>query len=325
MTPAPVFGQLYDAIQHANRILVVGDGRPDGDSVGSSSAMLTWLLDQGKDVEAFCIEPFQTVFGFLDNALLYSNDPALFDQLFDLVMIFDAGDLKHGGIEDLLPRIARAHGRAPLLANIDHHSTNARYGDLNVVFPEASSTCEVVFRFFDELGLTIDHRMATSLLCGILTDTSAFSNAATTTVGIEAASRLVALGARYQEILTRMFKNKPIEGLRVWGLALSRLQYDKTRDLATTYLLRKDMDGVPEEFIDGISNFLNAVCGFADTVLVLREANGGVIKGSMRSLNRDVSAIAKHFGGGGHKKAAGFSIDGTLKIVDGRIKVLRKA
>ena len=320
----PDFSQLYEAIRKANRILVVGDGRPDGDSMGSSSAVLTWLIDQRKDVKAFCIEPIRQTFGFLDQAHLYTNDPATFDLPYDLVMIFDAGDLKHGGIEDLLPKAPKTDGRAPVLANIDHHATNARYGDINVVFPEASSTCEVVYRFFDELNIPMDHRMATSLLCGIITDTSAFTNAGTTTIGIEAAGRLVALGARYQDILTRMFKNKPIEGLRVWGLALSRLQYDAKRDIATTYLLRADTESVPAESLDGLSNFLNAVCGFADTVLVLRETEGGIVKGSMRSLTRDVSAIAKKLGGGGHKKAAAFTLEGTLRAENGKVRILKK-
>ena len=282
--------------------------------------MLTWLLDQKKDATGFCVAPILPAFGFLDNAYRFTDDQTIFDKPYDLILIFDAGDLKHGGIADLLPR-TRAYGNTPLLANIDHHVTNQRYGHINAVFPEASSTCEVVYRFFEENKIAIDDRIATSLLAGILSDTSTFSNAATTVKSMEAASKLVSCGARFNEIVRHEFKNKSVDGMKIWGLALSRLQHNKTYDMAWTYLKREDLEGAKDNAVDGISNFLNAICGFADTVMVLHETDDGQVKGSMRSVKRDVSKVAQLLGGGGHKKAAAFAIPGRLTVENGRVSL----
>ncbi|MFA6429885.1 MAG: DHH family phosphoesterase [Patescibacteria group bacterium] len=318
MALSPVFRQLFEAIQHANRILVIGDGRPDGDSVGSSTALVTWLLDLKKDVHTFCALPVSGTFGYLDNAYRFTTDPTVFEHAYDLIIICDAGDLKHGGIQDHLPRTPKGF----TLVNIDHHATNARYGDMNVVFPEASSTCEVVYRFFEANNIPVDDRMATSLLAGILTDTGTFSNPATNAYAMDIAGKLIARGARYQEIIRRAFKNKSTDILRLWGLALARLQYNPTYDIATTYFFRNDYAALGEEAAEGVSNFLNAVCGSADTILVLRETGDGMVKGSLRSIKRDISKLANLLGGGGHKKAAGFTIPGRLVEKDGRVMVV---
>lgn len=317
MTDTPVFGQLYDAILKAKRVLVVGDGRPDGDSVGSSTALVTWLLNLNKDVTAFCSAPVMPAYAFLDNAYRFSSDSKIFDQAFDLILICDAGDLKHGGIQDLLPRTPKGFK----LVDIDHHATNARYGDMNVVFPAASSTCEVVYRFFEENKIALDDRMATSLLTGILSDTSTFTNAATTTKSLEAASKLVSRGARFNDIIRYEFKNRSAQAMQIWGLAMSRLQHNKIYDVAWTYLKHEDLIGVQDDTLDGIANFLNAVCGFADAILVLRETADGQVKGSLRSMNRDISKLAKLLGGGGHKKAAGFSVPGRLLVEGDCVKI----
>lgn len=316
----PEFARLFTLIQQAQRILLVADGKPDGDSLGSSSGMLNWLLREGKDVSAFCAAPIPAAFSYLDNIHRYTLEPVIFQEKFDLIMTFDAGDLRHCGIDQILPKAPKGY----VLVDIDHHATNARYGDLNLVFTTACSTAEVVYRFFDELQIPLDSKIATSLLTGIFTDTSTFANAATTVEGMEAASALCAAGARKTEILNKLFKNRSIDGLKLWGLALSRLKHHQKFDLVSTYFLHADLI-VPgsEDAVEGISNFLNATCGNADTILVIRELPDGRIKGSMRSAKRDISRVCKLFGGGGHKKAAGFTITGSLQETPTGIHISR--
>ncbi|MBP7133730.1 DHH family phosphoesterase [Patescibacteria group bacterium] len=318
-TILPEFTQLFSLIQQAQRILLVADGKPDGDSLGSSSGMLNWLLREGKDASAFCAAPIPNVFSYLDNIHRYTNDPVIFQQKFDLIITFDAGDLRHCGIDQILPKAPKGY----TLVDIDHHSTNARYGDLNLVFTDACSTAEVVFRFLQTMHVPLDPKIATSLLTGIFTDTMTFSNAATTTEGMEAAGILCAAGARKTEILHKLFKNRSIDGLKLWGLALSRLKHQPHLNLVSTYFLKEDLTqpGL-EDAVEGISNFLNATCGNADTILVIRELPGGVIKGSLRSAKRDISRVAKLFGGGGHKKAAGFTLSGRLQETAQGVRVI---
>lgn len=307
-TISHLFGRAHEAIRNADRVLLVAHKKPDGDTLGASSAVLNWLIREGKTPTIFCADPPSDSFRYLDNIRLYTSDPKAFDSVYNLVIVFDSGDLRYAGVHDHLKRLPSGYK----LINFDHHVTNERFGQLNIVLPEASSTSEIVYRFFTENGIAMDDRMATSLLTGLYTDTSNFSNAATTPLAIEAASKLMAAGARHLEILRHLLRDKPVDVLRIWGILLSRLRLNQEFDVAATYLLRSDVGGGPTDIADGLANFLNGVVGGTDTLLVLRELPNGQLRGSFRSVERDVSKVAKLFGGGGHKKAAGFTVAGRI-------------
>jgi phosphoesterase RecJ-like protein len=303
---------MFDALRSAKRVLVIGDGKPDGDSMGSSTALYGWLKREGKETKLFMSVPSPKPFLFLDHVHEFTSDASLFDEDWDVVVSLDASAPGAGGFADLQPRLKPGH----LFINLDHHVTNTKFGHLNIVMVDACSTCEVVYRFFETNHIALDDKLATSLLTGLCTDTSHFSNAGTNVKGIEAAGVCTASGARHTDILHHLVLNKSVAGLRLWGLALSRLQYDPKLDLTVTYLLLKDLEGLSgaDEMVEGISNFLNAVCGEADTVMVLREKSDGTVKGSIRSLTKDISILAQSLGGGGHKKAAGFSQKGHIEV-----------
>ncbi len=309
MEVSPLFAQLHEAIRKADRLLLVAHKKPDGDTLGSSSSILNWLLREGKDVTVFCADLPPEAFRYIDNIHRYTNDPAVFHNAYDIVIIFDSGDLRYCGVSEHVPHLAPGH----LLVNIDHHVTNERYAKLNLVFTDASSTAEVIHRFYEANNIFVDSHMATSLLTGLITDTSHFSNSGTTVGSMDAASKMVAAGARHLDIARHLLRNKTIDGLKLWGLALSRLHENKKLGIASTYLLRSDAPTLPPEVVEGLSNFLNAVTGQTDTILVLHELPDGMIKGSFRSINRDISKLAKLMGGGGHKKAAGFTVKGRIE------------
>jgi bifunctional oligoribonuclease and PAP phosphatase NrnA len=305
-----VFGyeQLHAAFLRAGRILLVAHKKPDGDTIGASSAFLNWCLREGKEVNIFCRDLPPETFKYLDNIHRYTNDPAVFDAAYDLVIVFDSGDLAYCGVDQYIPRIPGEY----LLVNIDHHNTNMRYATLNIVETHSSSTAEVIHRMWEALGVEVDHKMATCLLTGMCTDTGNFSNAATQPVVMEAAGSLIASGARFQDILKHVWHNQKIDGLRVWGTMLRRLRHHPEQGAVTTFVRHSEL---PEsaEVTEGMSNFLNAVTKDAEVILVLRELPTGEVKGSFRSLTRDVSAVAKLMGGGGHKKAAGFTLQGHIE------------
>jgi phosphoesterase RecJ-like protein len=316
----PVLAKAFEAVRKAERVLLVADAQPDGDSIGSLTAILNWLLREGKRVEAFSITPIPKSLLFLDQVQRITSDPEIFRQPFDCIVTFDTSDPKRCGITEYRAWIPTAN----TLVMFDHHATNERFGDLNVLDTAACSTCEVVYRFFEENRVAIDDRMATSLLSGILTDTSCFSNSGTTPKGIEAAGALTARGARHGEIMRKLFRNKSVDALKLWGLALSRLHYHPEHDCAATYFLQDDLKGLGtnDDAIDGLSNFLIGSCGSHDTILVLRELPEGKVKGSLRSISRDISTIAQRYGGGGHKKAAGFVVDGRIAVENGVARVV---
>ena len=309
------FQELFDAVAKSQRILVVGDGKPDGDSLGSSSAFYLWLKREGKDTAIFCISPVPKNFQFLDGINDQTNDPTLFDQSWDMVITFDTGSLKHCGILDFLPRI---QGK-PIIVDVDHHATNELFGSINLVDTKASSTCEMVYRFFEANHVVLDDRMATSLLTGLCTDTGHFSNSATNPKAMEAASTCFASGARHMDILKNLVRNKSVSSLKLWGIALERLRHVPEYDMAITWFKYEDLDGIPgsDEAVEGVSNFLSSACSGADVMMVLREKSDGLVKGSIRSLKRDISRLAQQFGGGGHKRASGFAVKGKIEVTDG--------
>lgn len=313
------YAAAHDALANAKRIVVVSHPKPDGDTLGAAAGMLTYCRKAGMQVTGFCHDAIPHQYHYLPGTEHFTNDADVFhrDDGADVIAVFDAGDLRFAKIDGHLG----AMRRKPVVINFDHHATNEHFGDINVVDVSAASTTEVVYGFLDSIGHRPCEDISKCLLTGILTDTGGFSNAATTGRSLHVASDLVRHGARIQEVALRLDRNKPVHALRVWGSVLDRLKFHEDTGVASTAVFLSDYGdatGVDEEHVEGISNFLNK---FLDVpvVLVLKEVPDGKVKGSLRTTaDIDVSAIAKALGGGGHKKASGFTIAGTLQERDDR-------
>lgn len=314
---------IFERLLSARKPLLVAHRKPDGDTLGAMLAVHNWLRDAGRASVAFCVDEPARAYAYFDRVEEITTDPAAFsDAEIDMVCVFDAGDLKYAGIDEFVEGM----GERPFIANFDHHVTNDLFGDENLVLVGASSTAEVVHDFFRINGAELTREMSVCLMTGLLTDTSNFSNPATTVGSLEAASDLILRGASVGDITRRLMKDKPLVALKVWGLALERLKWHPEKRLATTALFRKDFEehDVDDEHLEGLSNFLNHLLT-ADVVLVLKEAGGGKVKGSYRSANDiDVAEMAKQYGGGGHKKAAGFAILGEIVEKDDRWEIRLK-
>jgi len=304
------FIQLFRLFEDAKRVLVIAHKKPDGDAMGASTALYHWLKREGKDAILFCADLPLAHYKFLDDSWAMNNARDCFEQSYDAVVILDSGDLKYAGVDTLMPLLKDK----PAIVNIDHHPTNQHYGDINLVLADASSTSEIIGRFFEANNILIDSAMATSLLTGIFSDTSHFSNSATSSRVVEISGRLVGYGARLSDTANILLKNKDLPALKLWGLALTRLQKNKTYDVVSTYLTINDLREANTDSgaAEGISNFINAVCGGAEIIMVLIDTGDGKIKCSLRSVRRNVAMLAKLLGGGGHVKAAGFTIEGRI-------------
>lgn len=302
--------KAFDALRTAKGVICVAHRKPDGDTLGSASAMLDFCITRKIPVIGFCVDAPPQQYWYMPGTELFTSDLSVFaDDRYDVVAVFDAGDLAFVGIDGAVA------GRTDLtVLNFDHHVTNERFGHVNIVDVKASSTAEVVYGFLTSQGATIDRGTATCLMTGILTDTGNFTNPATTSGSLKAAADLLRRGAKIQEVSKNLLRNKPLDALRLWGTVLSRLRFNDRLGMATTVVFHDDLEreGVDEEHVEGISNFLNTFLD-AKVVMVLRELPDGKVKGSLRTAEDiDVSSMAKAMGGGGHKKAAGFTIPGRI-------------
>jgi len=302
--------KIYKELVKAQDILIVMHKEPDGDALGSSLAMFEFIKKNlQKNPVVYSSTALPENLKFLPYVeYVETNKDAVNFSKFSLILVLDSGDLDYANIKELVDK-------NQLIINIDHHQTNQFYGELNMVDDKAASTSEILYWFFKWNNLPISPNMATCLLTGLITDTGNFTNAATTTTALMVAGELVRFGAHLGNINDKTLKNKTIPSLKLWGLALSRLSKHREIDLAHTFLTQKDFaeHQVDEEMADGISNFLNNL-EEAKIALVLKETKDGKIKGSLRTTHDDidVAVIAQKLGGGGHRKAAGFTAEGNV-------------
>jgi len=307
--------QILAAIKNADHILLVSHEKPDGDTLGAALAMSRYLDKENKEHLHYCADQPATYFDYLPKIEKIITDYDKIDlNNHDLVIAIDCGDIKRTRINDDLLKLK--NDDKIILINIDHHASNDFFGHHNLVLPETSSTSEIIYNFFAYHNIDLDKYMATSLLTGILTDTMNFSNAATTQDSLKIASELLNRGARVNQIISQITKNKNFNSLKLWGKVLTRLEFNSQYNFAYTVITQKDLKEnqiTAEEAQDGLANFLSTI-NDVDFILVLTEEKNQVIKASLRTTkdNVDVSKMAQAFGGGGHKKAAGFKTHGKL-------------
>lgn len=300
----------------ANNILIVTHEKPDGDACGSALAMGLYLQSLGKNFQIFSNDKAPDFLFFLPLVDQLTTSVDVFLKKWDLVICVDAAATSFAHMPDDFAAQAE-------IVNLDHHATNNHYGKIAVVDTTASSTAEVVFNFFKAINYPMDRKLASCLLTGILTDTGGFSHPNTTIRTMAIASELMKKGSKIHQIFNHVVRNKSLSGLRLWGMALSRIQTNVKLDLAYTYITADDLINynVPEEEIDGLVNFLNVISDFS--VVMLFKIDRGFTKASIRTKRDDidVSRLAMAFGGGGHQKAAGFSLPWRLEEADGKLVV----
>lgn len=310
---------ILQAIKKADKILIISHQKPDGDTLGANLALRKYLANINKDVHSFCDSEIPDYLKFLPGSHLVTSDHLLFTKKFDLVITVDCATIELTAAQHLLATLP-----AHQLINIDHHSSNPHYGDTNIVLTEASSTAEVMYRLFEHWQINFDQEIATNLACGLITDTSGFKNPATSYQALNVAAKLFSHGANLHQLLKITNRSQNIDHLILWGRALERLQKVEKYNLVFTYLTQADLveTNNDESAIGGISNFLH-ILKEGQIILVLTETKNNLIKGSLRTTTEiDVAKIAQLFGGGGHKKAAGFSLPGRLVYDNNRLRVV---
>ena len=301
--------QIYNHILDNDGFILVPHQGPDGDALGSVSALALFLHDLGKTFTIYCKTDAPHAFDFLPYIdELHSDESIWDDPRYTTVINVDTGDLTYAGIDSFIEQ----KQEKPYIINIDHHASNKEYGDLNLVITHASSTTEILYSFFKQNDALVTAHMATALLTGLITDTGNFSNGGTSRNALRVASELISHGANLTRIRNAVLKNKSVGALKFWGTVLSRLQIHTDSQIAYTYYTIQDLAtcNVDPEEAEGIANLLNYL-NEGKAAMVVKEETQDEVKVSLRTTHDDVdvSAIAIHFGGGGHRKAAGFSIE----------------
>lgn len=304
------------ALQASPRIVLITHEYPDGDAVGSTLALHHALTRLGKSVVAVCRDRVPIPFQFLPGVTTITHRLAL--RPTDLVVTLDCGDARRTGFPDELRLIGGSRGR---VINIDHHQQNDlhRIARINLVDYEASSASEVVYALLRTIGTPIDKIVATALLTGIYYDTGGFRHSNTTEYVLTVAADLMRAGGRLRDITRNIANFRSMSALRLWGIALERIRYHAELGIVASVITQTDLarcDAFHED-IAGAVNLINHVPE-ARVAMICSELVDGSIKASLRTeLNDvDVAALANLFGGGGLKKAAGFSIRGSIQVND---------
>ena len=301
------------ALRAHDRFLLVTHENPDGDALGSLLATKLALDQLGKDSVMYLYgeAPLPVEYSFMPLAELRRRLP---DDWRERVLIaVDCANESRIG-----PEPEPLEG-APLALDIDHHHDNTRFGQLNLIVPNASSTGEVLRDVFAELGVELTPEIAEPLYIALVTDTGRFQYSNTTAKSLRLAAELVEAGADVHRIFRSVYETVQFAKLKLLARALERAQiYDGGR-LVVSYLVRSDFTdiGAAEAYSEGIIDYLRAVEG-ADMAALIREPRDGPARRiSLRASNDelDVSAIARKWGGGGHRQAAGFSSDASVEEI----------
>lgn len=305
--------KLDEIIKDKKLIGIAGHVRPDGDCAGSTLAVYNYIKDNypDKDVRLY-LEPIPNIFKFMKRADQIRSDYAD-DDVFDLFIALDCGDLGRLG------NAARYFENAQSTLCIDHHASNSSFADVNYIFPDASSTCELVFEMIDRTKLKKD--IAECLYTGMVHDTGVFQYSCTSAKTMEIAGILMETGIDYPKIVDETFYTKTFGQNKILGQALLNAELYLDGAVIASVITKAEMDkfSVLPKHLDGIVNQLR-VTKDVKIALFLYENEDKTFKGSLR-VNGDynVAEIAAEFGGGGHVKAAGFTIDGPIDTAMDRI------
>jgi phosphoesterase RecJ-like protein len=320
MTQTTELKAIANALREHDRFLVVTHENPDGDALGSLLAATLALRQLGKDAVMYLpgATPLPAEYDFMPLDDLAREAPP--DAAERVLLAVDCAKAERIGDDQSV-------SRAPLVLDVDHHHDNTRFGDLNLIVADASSTGEVLRDVFEELGIELTPSLAEPLYVALVTDTGRFQYANTTPKALRLAAELVEAGANIHEVFQQVYESVDFAKLKLLARALDRAEVLEGGRIVASHLLRTDFAaaGAAEPYSEGIIDYLRAVEGAELAVLIREQLNEAAHahKGSLRSSidELDVSAIARRFGGGGHRQAAGFSTDLSLEEIVEQIRL----
>ncbi len=311
--------RIAEALQSRRHVLLLNHVSPDGDCLGSTLALARALWTRGQQATVGSADGVPGMYRFLPGSdRVVSEVPE--GVAFDVVVFMECSTPERAG-----PLAARGAG-VPLWVNIDHHVSNAGYGDLLLLDATAAAVGELVYSIVRALTPKLEAGTATCLMAALLTDTGSFRypNVAPRTFTI--AAELVAAGASPAELYAQVYENRPAAALRLLGMALSRLVVCESGRVAWTAVTQEMLreSGAAMEESEGIVGMLHALGGVQVAILFKEEFDGFRVSLRGRGPVR-AHVIAEAFGGGGHAAASGFTVHGTLdEVVRQTLEAVRR-
>lgn len=306
---------LKTLVATRKKFAIIAHKNPDGDTLGSCLAFFHFLRSEGKEVDLICFNEAPESLLFLPGIEQLKNSfrPSIYEYL----IFCDSAAPHLTGFDRQYPELF--DGTMTNIVNIDHHFSSQAFGEIKIIDDRASATANIILDLFEYNGWRISPDIATCLYTGIMTDTGSFMHSNTDADTLRKAGKLLAKGADLPKITKHIFQTKKISTLRLWGKVFSHLSLDADRRVVLSGITKEDIkaSGADYSELTGVIDYLNSVHD-ADFALLLAEQDK-VVKGSLRTMQEevDVAEIASKLGGGGHKKAAGFGIDGRLEQYTG--------
>ncbi len=295
------FKEAFDKIKKASHIVLISHINPDGDALGSELGMYPILKRMNKKVTVVNkTKPLPDYLDFLPN---FEKVTDKLPKSYDLMISFDCGSFDRLGIEE----------KPPFLINFDHHVSNTRYGDINIIDPNAASTSEVIYNFAKANNIEIDKDSAICLYTALVTDTGSFQYESVNDKVFEMAAEMVRCGVKPDFVSRMLFQRDRLSRLRLLAKAYDTIELCCDGRVAFVEVTREMMEitGAIKEDTDTIVNSVRAIEP-VEIAVMLREDEEG-IKLSLRSKTcADVSKIAVKYGGGGHIRAAGATLKGEF-------------
>jgi bifunctional oligoribonuclease and PAP phosphatase NrnA len=301
---------LLRKIRQGNRFLLTSHVNPDGDAIGSELGLARLLRRLGKGAVVWNLDPIPAIYRPLpgsDRVHSGAEPPAGFPEKFDSIVVLECPSLDRTGLEQHF-----SPGAVLPVINIDHHLGNQHYGAVNWVDSAAPAVGEMVFRLAQALKVALEPEIASCLYLTLVTDTGGFRFSNATPAAFEAAAALVREGAHPEQVAQWLYESQPLAVVRLLGEMLQTLALHHGGRIAT---VRLDPEmfaraGAAAGDSEGLIDHPRSIAG-VDAVALIRRREDGSHKVSLRSRGEvDVEKIARHHGGGGHRNAAGYALDG---------------
>ena len=303
-TTSPEIRQIVDALRARRRFVLSSHSRPDGDSIGSQLAMAYALRAMGKDVDVVNADPAAPPLMAFPGVRDIRIAPRA-DGEFDAAIIMECGDLARTGVSGL---------DAFYVINIDHHPGNSGYGQINWFDPGAAACAEMVYDVVRALDVPLSKEIATHVYLAILTDTGSFHYSGISPRTFDICRECVEAGVDPVLVARNVYDSNNMGRLKLFGAVLGAMQIDQTGRIAIVYVdheMARAAGGTYED-TEGLVN-LPLTVKEIEAVVFFKQENGDEYRVSLRSKGHiDIGSVAKEFGGGGHRNAAGCTVTGEI-------------
>ena len=304
---------ILEEIKKAEKIVILTHESPDGDAVSSSLSVMHAISKLGKESDVI-IPEFPKEFTFFPGAEKIKKESKV--NQYDLAISVDCSDLKR------LVGSNEYFETAKKTIQIDHHSVNAMFAELNYVDPVAPACCQILIGMFEYFGIEIDKEIGTCILTGIITDTGGFQYSGVTPETFEFAAEILRKGVNISKICQQVLRNKTKANCELTKLLYNRMEFFENGKIAISYVTLEDMEKTHAEIGDdnGLVEIERDIEGVEVAVLLKEKEGANGYKASLRSKEEvNVSNVCLLLGGGGHQRAAGCFISGTLEQVKTKI------